>query len=429
MMSSVRTFRCLKSLSSRKAAFSSTSSTTAKSGNFRRIFGRVAGVSIVVGGGLVIGMSQSEDFERTVYRAIIPIVQACTDAEVAHRVAVIAYGIGVMPKDTVKDDDVLKTTVWGRKFANPIGIAAGFDKNAEAVDGVLNGGAGFVEIGSVTPMPQAGNAKPRVFRLIEDGAVINRYGFNSVGVSLVKENLEARVLSGMDAQQQADSRMLAVNLGKNKTSTELSDDFVEGIITLGEYADFLVVNVSSPNTPGLRSLQGKECLHTLIADAQFARDSLVMKNRKKLPPLLIKVAPDLTDVDLEDIADVALSTGVDGLIVSNTTVSRPESLKSANSAESGGLSGRPLMAMSTDVLRRFYTLTKGKIPLIGVGGVSSGEDAYEKIKAGASLIEIYSSFALEGPHKIMDIKRELSMLLKRDGFSSVEQAVGVDHKK
>ncbi|KNC83454.1 dihydroorotate oxidase [Sphaeroforma arctica JP610] len=390
---------------------------------------KVTAGAAVAAGGLLVTMSQCEYVERQVFAAVFPLAQRLTDPESAHRMAIVAYSAGLMPKDNAPDDPFLKTQIWGRTFVNPIGIAAGFDKNGEAVDGVFDGGAGFVECGSVTPMPQAGNEKPRVFRLLEDGAVINRYGFNSVGVQMVEENLQARVTSGKDAEQCQKQRVFGVNVGKNKASTELSEDFVTGIIVLGGYADFVVVNVSSPNTPGLRSLQGKEALTTLINDAKTARDSLQMKSRKDLPPLLIKIAPDLNDIDIEDIAEVALATGVDGLIVSNTTISRPVSLQSENRTETGGLSGKPLMEMSTEVLSKVYKLTGGKVPLIGVGGVASGADAYRKIKAGASLVQLYSSFALEGPHKIIDVKRELAQLLKRDGYESVAQAVGADHKK
>ena len=309
--------------------------------------------------------------------------------------------------------------MWGRTFSNPVGLAAGFDKNGEVVPELLGMGFGFVEIGSVTPLAQPGNPKPRCFRLKEFDAVINRYGFNSVGVDEVKSNLS-----------QARSRMpegglgvLGVNLGKNKTSEDAIGDYKVGVRELGPLADYLVINISSPNTPGLRALQNRKELEALVSGVLAERDQLASR-----VPLLVKIAPDLVREDLEDIAKVSMKLGVDGLIVSNTTIDRPGPIAShPHGHEAGGLSGKPLFAMSTAVLRDMYSLTGGSIPLVGVGGVSNGREAYEKIRAGASLVELYTSLSYQGPSVVPRVKKELAACLHADGFSSIQEAIGADH--
>lgn len=314
------------------------------------------------------------------------------------------------------DDPILATTVWGKSFANPIGLAAGFDKDAEAMAPMLAMGFGFVEAGSITPEPQPGNPKPRVFRLAEDGAVINRYGFNSKGIANAARNFEEFRARGSAIG------LVGINLGKNKTTTDAASDYVKGARVLARYADYLVINVSSPNTPGLRALQDKSELSRLV-DA--VRAALPQPN----PPVLVKIAPDLAEADCRDIAEVALAGGaIDGLIISNTTVARPASLQSAHKGEAGGLSGKPLMAPSTAMLHEMYRLTGGKVPLIGVGGIASGADAYAKIRAGASLVQFYTAMAYAGPGLIPRIKQDLAAALKRDGFASVGAAVGADHR-
>lgn len=347
------------------------------------------------------------------------------DAEQAHTVAVWAASLGLAPKDWTMDDHVLATTVFGLRFSNPVGLAAGFDKHAEAVDGLMDTGFGFVEIGSVTPEPQAGNPKPRMFRLTEDEGVINRCGFNSHGLKAVQQRLKKREASPMVGR----AGLLGINVGKNKLSEDASADFCKGIRTLGCYGDYLVVNVSSPNTPGLRDLQRVTAIREVITSAMAARDKVRESTGNPAPlPLLVKIAPDLSENEKKAIASVVVKTKVDGLIVSNTTVSRPSHLKSANKQEGGGLSGRPLAALATETIRDMYRLTDGKVPLIGVGGVGTGQDAYEKIRAGASLVQVYSLLVYRGPGAVPGIKAELAALLKGDGFSCVADAVGADHR-
>jgi dihydroorotate dehydrogenase len=337
--------------------------------------------------------------------------------ETAHRLTIWALATGLAPPNREPEDPLLETTLWGRRFPNPVGIAAGFDKNAEVYRAVLRLGFGFAEIGSVTPRPQAGNPKPRLFRLPEDRAVINRMGFNNDGVEMVARRLASRgALAGP----------LGVNLGKNKDSPDAAADYVRGVEALGRYADYLVINVSSPNTPGLRALQGREPLATLIEAVKRARGQACPESP---PPLLVKIAPDLQPEDKQDIAAVALASGIDGLIVSNTTLARPASLRSSERSETGGLSGVPLFRPSTELLAEIYRLTGGRLPLVGVGGIASGQDAYAKIRAGASLVQLYSALVYEGPGLVQRIKRELAQCLRRDGFSSLSQAVGADQRQ
>jgi dihydroorotate dehydrogenase len=336
------------------------------------------------------------------------------DPEAAHGVAICVLKAGLAPVGAKFEDPILSVKLWDLEFANPIGLAAGFDKNAEVPDAMCEQGFGFVEIGSVTPRPQIGNPKPRLFRLTRDRAVINRMGFNNDGMDVVAERL-AKGHSGI----------LGVNLGKNKDTENALDDYVLGAEKLASYADYIVVNVSSPNTPGLRLLQGGDQLKSLLAGV---REVLNKSDSGKRPPLLVKIAPDLADEDLAEIATVSLEVGIDGLIATNTTIQRPASLTDAHSSEGGGLSGQPLMNLSTSVLSQMYQLTEGKLPLIGVGGVSSGADAYEKIRAGASLVQLYSALVYQGPGLVNRIKRELLACLKKDGFASITDAVGADHR-
>ncbi len=338
--------------------------------------------------------------------------------EKAHDLTLWAMARGLAPRATGERDPLLSIDLWGRSFHNPIGLAAGFDKNAAVVGPALGLGFGFVEIGSVTPRPQPGNPKPRIFRLTEDRGVINRLGFNNLGVEAAARNLRkwrAAPLPGL----------LGVNLGKNKDTEEAVTDYLAGAAALGGFADYLVINVSSPNTPGLRALQGRAEVDRLISAVQAAlRENFA----EKAPPLVLKVAPDLTEDDMQDIAQVALERDLDGLTVSNTTITRPESLAARDRSETGGLSGRPLFDLSTRVLGDFYRLTGGRIPLIGVGGVGSGADAYAKIRAGASLVQLYSALVYEGPDLVERIKRELARLLRRDGFETLKDAVGAAHR-
>jgi dihydroorotate dehydrogenase len=336
------------------------------------------------------------------------------EPERAHALTIAALKAGLVPRPPVPNDPILRQRVWGLDFPNPVGMAPGFDKHAEVPDALLDLGFGFVEIGGVTPRPQPGNPKPRLFRLTEDGAVINRLGFNSVGLDVVQARLAARRRRGI----------IGANLGKNKDSTDGADDFVRGAAALWPHVDYLVVNVSSPNTPGLRALQSKAQLAEVVRRVQA-----VLAPQSKAPPLLLKIAPDITAEDKRDIAEVALTGGIAGLIVANTTTARPASLRSAHRAEAGGLSGRPLFEMTTAMLREMYALTgQGKLPLIGSGGIASGHDAYAKIRAGASLVQFYSALVFKGPQLVADICRDLAALLRRDGFASVAQAVGADQR-
>jgi dihydroorotate dehydrogenase len=349
------------------------------------------------------------------FRIMGPLVRLL-DAETAHGLTIRLLKAGLVPGQPRFDPPVLKMRLWGRDFTNPIGLAAGFDKNAEVPDAMLDQGFGFVEVGSVTPRPQPGNPRPRMFRLPEDAAVINRMGFNNQGLDAVAVRLAGRRRAGI----------VGANLGKNKDTEDAAADYELGAARLAPLSDYLVINVSSPNTPGLRALQGRDQLEALVGRT---RSALTRAMPEGAPPLLLKIAPDLAWEDLADIAAVALAGTLDGLIVSNTTVARPESLRSANAAETGGLSGAPLFESSTAMLRRMYELTHGKLPIIGVGGVASGSEAYVKFRAGASLVQLYSAMVYQGPAMVTRIKRELLDLLQRDGFRSIAEVVGVDHRE
>ena len=349
--------------------------------------------------------------------ALVSPVLRCLPAEFAHGLILRALQKGWVPPAPVVADPSLEVTLWGRTFPNPVGLAAGFDKNAEVPDAMLALGFGFVEAGSVTPRAQPGNPKPRLFRLTQDRAVINRMGFNNYGLDVFAANLERRPRQGI----------VGANLGKNKDTVDAATDYEIGAKRLAPLSDYLVINVSSPNTPGLRALQGRKQLTDLVAKTRNALDCAIPRGAPK-PPLLLKIAPDLIEEDLKDIANTAMFGGLDGLIVSNTTVARPESLISRHAKQTGGLSGQPLFDASTSILRRMYSLTYGRVPIIGVGGISSGMDAYLKIRAGASLVQLYSALVYQGPGLVTAIKRDLIQLLARDGFQSIAQAVGADHK-
>lgn len=346
------------------------------------------------------------------YRFVWPFVRLL-DPETAHGLAVRALEWGIAPRPAPVDDPVLHTSLWGLDFPNPVGLAAGFDKDSRVYAQMLAQGFGFVEVGSITPQPQPGNPKPRLFRLESDGAVVNRMGFNSEGHAPSMARLQGR-----DRGQ----GIVGVNLGKNKLTEDAAADYEIGARNFGPLADFMVINVSSPNTPGLRALQGPDVLRELLRRTQAALSDACQGAAK--PPLLLKIAPDLTDEDKADIADVALEVGIEGLIVTNTTIERPASLTSPHRGEGGGLSGRPLFAPSTQVLREIYQATQGKLPLVGVGGIEDGRGAYEKILAGASLVELYSAMVYQGPGLAARVSLELAELLKADGYACVSDAVG-----
>ncbi|MDP1840389.1 MAG: quinone-dependent dihydroorotate dehydrogenase [Reyranella sp.] len=331
------------------------------------------------------------------------------DAETAHGLAIRTLKSGLLPGDRKADPSSLRVTVWGRQLPNPIGLAAGFDKNAEVPDAMLGLGFGLVEIGSVTPRPQDGNPRPRLFRLSEDRGVINRMGFPGQGLEAARSRLATRPRRGF----------VGVNVGANKDSTDRAADYVTCSVALAPYADYLVCNVSSPNTPGLRNLQGRTELAGLLKRVQDAIAN-------KPVPLLVKIAPDATDEDLDDIVAVCRDLRMDGIIVGNTTLSRPASLRSERRGETGGLSGAPLTTLSTEVLRKTAQRVERQFPLVGCGGVGSGADAYAKIRAGAALVQLYSAMVYDGPPLVRRIKDELAVLLARDGFPSVMDAVGAD---
>ena len=312
-------------------------------------------------------------------------------------------------------DPILRTEIVGLSFPNPLGLAAGFDKNAETPAAMLRLGFGFVEVGAATPRPQPGNPRPRVFRLPENKAVINRYGFNNDGHNVIAARLRhPRVKRARERYGP-----VGVNLGANKNSEDRIEDYVLGVAAFEGLVDFYTVNISSPNTPGLRALQDKAALDALLGRVMAQRDGLSTP-----APVFLKVAPDLADADKADIVASAREARIDGLIVSNTTIERPADLVGAAASEKGGLSGKPLFASSTALLREFAQSLDGAIPLIGVGGVASAEDAYEKILNGASLVQLYTALIYEGPGLINAILKGLPTLLKSDGFSGIAQAVG-----
>ncbi len=346
------------------------------------------------------------------------------DPETAHGLTLRALRWGLGPASAGPADPVLAIRLWQRDFSNPLGLAAGFDKNALAIGPMLRLGFGFVEIGSITPAPQPGNPKPRVFRLAEDAAVINRLGFPSQGLAAAKARIgrwrnEAAPGKGRPAG------LLGVNLGTNRDSADPAAGYAEGARALAPFADYLAVNVSSPNTPGLRALQGRDELARIV---ERVRAAIADAPRAERPPLLVKIAPDLNAAQMAEIAAAALDLELDGLIVGNTTVARPDSLTGRHRGEAGGLSGRPLFAPSTRVLGEIYRLTRGRVPLIGVGGIGGAAEAYAKIRAGASLVQLYTALVYQGPGLIAEINAGLAEMLRRDGFSRMSEAIGADHR-
>lgn len=337
------------------------------------------------------------------------------DPEAAHRLTVRALAAGLGPRDPGPDDPALAVELAGLQLPNCIGLAAGFDKDAEAPDAMLRAGFGFVECGTVTPLAQVGNAKPRAFRLPEDRAVINRYGFNNQGLEPFAARLTAR---------RGRPGAVGANIGANKDTQDRAADYVAGLRRLWGLADWFTANVSSPNTPGLRSLQTRAALDDLLGRLAEARSDLAAGGDRSR--LFLKVAPDLDEAEIGEIVGSCLDHGVDGLIVSNTTLARPDTLRGAARTETGGLSGAPLLEPSTRVLRSFAEAAQGRLVLIGAGGVGSGADAYAKISAGASAVQLYTALVYEGPGLVRRIKRDLAARLRAGGFVSVADAVGAD---
>jgi dihydroorotate dehydrogenase len=347
------------------------------------------------------------------YARIRPLLFAL-DPERAHRLALAAVVTGLIAERPRPADPRLQRRLLGLDFRNPLGLAAGFDKNGEATNPLLSLGFGFVEVGTVTPLPQAGNPRPRLFRLDRDEAIINRLGFNNDGAEAVHRRLAARRRRGI----------VGVNVGANRDSGDRVTDYVAGVARFADVADYLVINVSSPNTPGLRDLQERAALVTLLAAVTTARD-----RAGKRTPLLLKIAPDLDDNALATIAETALSANIDGMIVANTTTGRDGVTDAKLAAEPGGLSGRPLFRRSTAMLAKLRRLTRGRLVLVGTGGIDSPATAFAKIAAGADLLELYTALVFEGPAVPRAILAGLGQILDERGFSSIAEAVGCEAEK
>ena len=347
-------------------------------------------------------------FEK-LYKKIFPIIKFIPP-EIAHNLAIKFFSN--FKKEIKPDDPILNTRVCNLQFTNPIGLAAGFDKNGEAFEGLTCLGFGFVEVGTITINPQYGNKKPRIFRLSEDKAIINRLGFNNVGAEKVLENIEKSVIANS-------SSLLGVNLGKNLDTKEPFEDYIKLVRIFNKKASYITLNISSPNTPDLRKLEQKDNLDKLVKKIS----SFKRKNSINVP-VFIKIDPDLSRNELGDIADIILSSSIEGVIISNTSIHRSKNLINRNANEKGGISGLPIKNKSNQLLKDFYILTNGKIPLIGVGGISTGKDAYQRILSGASLIQLYTALVYKGPSVVKNIKEELIYLLKKDNYKSVDEAVG-----
>lgn len=336
------------------------------------------------------------------------------DPEDAHGWAIRGLKMGLGPRESGPDDPILAVKIAGLELPNCVGLAAGFDKNAEVADPMLAAGFGFVEAGTVTPLAQAGNPRPRLFRLTEDRAVINRMGFNNGGLDPFAARLKAR---------QGKSGVVGANIGANKDASDRIEDYVTGLTRLWGLSDYFTANISSPNTPGLRALQTKAALEELLSRISETRAAMKVASGADYP-IFLKVAPDLEDGEIEAIVEAVVDAGLDAIIVSNTTIARPSSLRSAQATESGGLSGAPLLEPSTQVLKRFHAAAAGRVALIGAGGVADGAGAYAKIRAGARAVQLYSALVYGGPGLVTRIKRDLAARLRAEGFAAVEDAVG-----
>ncbi len=363
---------------------------------------------------------RDEFFMNGSYRLIRPLL-FCMDAERAHGLTLRALKTGFAPVQDQSAHPSLTATLWNRKFPNPIGLAAGFDKNAEVIGPAFRMGFGFVEAGTVTPRSQQGNPRPRIFRDPDHEAVINRMGFPNHGMEAFKANLERF----METRPRP-AGVLGINIGMNKDQADPAKDYCLLVQNLATMADYLTINISSPNTPGLRDLQTKNAFIELMGRIRATRDYACGQYPT---PLLVKFAPDLTEAQREELAEAALQSGIDGLILTNTTLDRPLSLDAGFAAERGGLSGKPLKDKATESIRAFHRLTKGRLPIIGLGGIASAEDAYEKIRAGASLVQVYTALVYQGPALVRRLQEGLARLLERDGFRSVADAIGSEPAK
>jgi len=333
------------------------------------------------------------------------------DPETAHDLAIKSLQLNLLPSKVfeVEDEQMLKIELLGKNFPNPIGLAAGFDKSAEAYNSLLKLGFGFVEVGTVTPLKQFGNSKPRIFRLEDDGALINRLGFNNDGMETIKNRINSDGKKGI----------IGINIGPNKDTRDQKNDFCLGLKNFFDMADYITVNISSPNTEGLRDLHDQEKLKNLLLAL-----NKIKKDNKTDIPLLLKISPDIEDHHISEIVDVATKNDISAIILTNTTDGNRNKLVSDTKKEEGGLSGEPLQQISTNMIKKFYKQLNGKIPIIGVGGINSGKSAYEKIIAGASLLQLYTSFVYRGPSTAKNIKKELIQILKAEGINNIKDVVG-----
>ena len=333
------------------------------------------------------------------------------DPETAHDLAIKSLKFNYLPKKMfeVENEQILNIKLLGKNFPNPIGLAAGFDKSAEVYNSLLKFGFGFVEIGTVTPLKQLGNPKPRIFRLENDGALINRLGFNNDGIEIIKSRIKSEKKKGV----------LGINIGPNKNTKDQKNDFCLGLKNFFDIADYITVNISSPNTDGLRDFHDQEKLKDLL----LALNKIKSENKINIP-LLLKISPDIKDNHISKIADTAIENDISGIILTNTTNNNRGQLISDFKKEEGGLSGEPLQQISTNMIKKFYKQLNGKIPIIGVGGVNSGKSAYEKIIAGASLLQLYTGLVYKGPSLVKDIKKELIQILKAEGLNDIKDAIG-----
>tara|TARA_Y100000590_G_scaffold224588_1_gene253996 strand:+ start:7412 stop:8458 length:1047 start_codon:yes stop_codon:yes gene_type:complete len=333
------------------------------------------------------------------------------DPEAAHDLAIKSLKFNPLPSKMfeAEDEQMLKIELLGKKFPNPIGLAAGFDKSAEVYNSLLRLGFGFVEVGTVTPLKQFGNPKPRIFRLEDDKALINRLGFNNDGMEIIKNRIKLDKKKGI----------IGVNIGPNKETTDQKNDFCIGLKNFIDIADYITVNISSPNTEGLRDFHDEEKLKSLLSSL-----NKIKKDSKINIPLLLKLSPDIKDNYISKIVEVALQNDISGIILTNTTNENRDNLVSKIKKEEGGLSGEPLKEISTNIIKKFYKELRGRIPIIGVGGIDSGRSAYEKIIAGASLLQLYTGFVYRGPLLAKEIKKELIQILKAEGIKNIKEAIG-----
>ena len=333
------------------------------------------------------------------------------DPETTHDLAIKSLKFNYLPRKMfeVEDEQILNIELLGKNFPNPIGLAAGFDKSGEVYNSLLKFGFGFIEIGTVTPLKQFGNPKPRIFRLEDDGALINRLGFNNDGIEIIKNRIKSEKKKGI----------VGINIGPNKNTKDQKNDFCIGLKNFFDIADYITVNISSPNTEGLRDFHDQEKLEDLL----LALNKIKSENKINIP-LLLKISPDIKDNHISEIADTAIKNDISGIILTNTTNSNKDKLISDFKKEEGGLSGEPLQQISTNMIKKFYKQLNGKIPIIGVGGVNSGKSAYEKIIAGASLLQLYTGLVYKGPSIVKNIKKELIQILKVEGLNNIKDAIG-----